>query len=521
MDPAPASDPRQRRVRRVVIAGGGTAGWMAAAALSKLLGRQLQITLVESDEIGTVGVGEATIPSLVTFHRLLEIDEAAFMAATQATFKLGIAFEHWRDVDRHYIHSFGHTGTDHWSAGFHHFWLKGQQRGVARDFGDYCLELRATQEGRFAHLPSGGMNYAYHLDAGLYARFLRRFSEGFGVQRIEGRIGQVETDPESGFLTALTLHNGTRVEGDLFIDCTGFAGLLIGKTLGVGSEDWSQWLFADSALAVQTESVGPPVTYTRARADQSGWMWRIPLQHRVGNGIVYSSRYMDQDGARAVLERNLTGRALTEPRPLRFTPNQRHRVWEKNCVALGLASGFLEPIESTNIHLIQRGIVRLLQTFPQVIHPVDIAEYNRQAADEIAHIRDFVILHYHATDRRDTPFWRDCAAMDIPDSLRHRIALFQESGRVFHRGNELFAENSWVQVMLGQGITPRQHHPVADLMGDAELSQFLEGIRQRVDATVARLPPHADFLRHHCPAAPLPGLPARVPADAALAPPAR
>ncbi|RBK87339.1 tryptophan halogenase, partial [Xanthomonas oryzae pv. oryzae] len=246
------SDPQQRALRRVVIAGGGTAGWMAAAAMSKLLGRHLQITLVESDEIGTVGVGEATIPSLVTFHRLLEIDEAAFMAATQATIKLGIAFEHWRDVDRHYIHSFGHAGTDHWSAGFQHFWLKGQQRGVARDFGDYCLELRAAQEGRFAHLPNGGMNYAYHLDAGLYARFLRRFSEGFGVTRIEGRIGQVETDAESGFLTALTLQDGTRVEGDLFLDCTGLAGLLIGKTLGVGSDDWSRWLFADSALAVQT-----------------------------------------------------------------------------------------------------------------------------------------------------------------------------------------------------------------------------------------------------------------------------
>ncbi|RBB20777.1 tryptophan halogenase, partial [Xanthomonas oryzae pv. oryzae] len=270
------SDPQQRAVRRVVIAGGGTAGWMAAAAMSKLLGRHLQITLVESDEIGTVGVGEATIPSLVTFHRLLEIDEAAFMAATQATIKLGIAFEHWRDVDRHYIHSFGHAGTDHWSAGFQHFWLKGQQRGVARDFGDYCLELRAAQEGRFAHLPNGGMNYAYHLDAGLYARFLRRFSEGFGVTRIEGRIGQVETDAESGFLTALTLQDGTRVEGDLFLDCTGLAGLLIGKTLGVGSDDWSRWLFADSALAVQTEAVGPPVTYTRSRADQAGWMWRIP-----------------------------------------------------------------------------------------------------------------------------------------------------------------------------------------------------------------------------------------------------
>ncbi|KAB7764220.1 tryptophan halogenase family protein [Xanthomonas maliensis] len=494
------TDPRQRPVRRVVIAGGGTAGWMAAAALSKVLGRQLQITLVESDEIGTVGVGEATIPSLVTFHRLLEIDEAAFMAATQATIKLGIGFEHWRDVDQHYIHSFGQTGTDHWTAGFQHFWLKGRTRGLARAFGDYCLELRAAQEGRFAHLPQNGLNYAYHLDAGLYARFLRRFSEGYGVQRVEGRVAQVQTDPHSGYLTALTLEDGRQLEGDLFLDCTGFRALLIGQTLGVDYDDWSHWLFADSALAVQTTSVGAPVPYTRSRADRAGWMWRIPLQHRVGNGMVYASRYLDQEAAWQVLQSHLQGEVLTEPRPLRFIPNQRHRVWEKNCVALGLASGFLEPLESTNIHLIQRGIIRLMQTFPQVIAEADIAEYNRQAAAEIAHIRDFVILHYHATDRRDTPFWRDCAAMAIPDSLRHRVELFRQSGRVFHQANELFAENSWIQVLLGQGVMPQQHHPVADLMGDSELAQFLEGLRQRVEATVARLPSHADFLRRYCPA---------------------
>ncbi|WJI15600.1 tryptophan 7-halogenase [Pseudoxanthomonas winnipegensis] len=486
-----------RPVKRVVIAGGGTAGWMAAAALSRTLGKVLDITLVESEEIGTVGVGEATIPTLVTFHRLLDIDEQAFMAATGATIKLGIQFEGWREPGQDYIHSFGTTGKDHWTAGFQHFWMKGRQRGLARDYGDYCLELRAAQEQRFAHLARNGMNYAFHLDAGLYARFLRRFSEGFGARRIEGRIATVQTSAQ-GDIAALVMEDGTRVEGDLFIDCTGFRSLLLGQTLGVAFEDWSHWLFADSALAVQTESVAPPVPYTRSMAGPAGWQWRIPLQHRVGNGIVYSSRFMDQEAARAALLDNLEGPPLFEPRPLRFTPGQRQVTWKRNCVALGLASGFLEPLESTNIHLVSRNLTRLLQSFPHVIRQVDIDEYNAQTEAEMVHIRDFVILHYHVTRRRDTPFWRACAQMDIPATLRHRIDLFAQTGRVFHVPNELFAENSWIQVMLGQGIAPAQYHPVADLMDDAELARFLDGIHQQVEQTVARLPTHADYLRSYC-----------------------
>jgi tryptophan halogenase len=491
----------QRPMRRIVIAGGGTAGWMAAAALSRTLGKLLEIKLVESDEIGTVGVGEATIPSLVHFHRLLDIGEQEFMAATQATFKLGISFEGWRARGEDYIHSFGITGTDHWTAGFQHFWHKGRERGLAGDYGDYCLELAAGRAGRFGHLPNGGINYAYHLDATRYARYLRRFSEHFGVERIEAKIGKVELDPASGDIAALVLDSGTRIEGDLFIDCTGFRSLLLGQSLGVEYEDWSEWLFNDSAIAVQTESVGPAVPYTRSIAHDWGWQWRIPLQHRTGNGIVFSSRHVDDDTARAALLSNLEGKVLTEPRVIRFTPGQRKQVWKRNCVALGLASGFLEPIESTSIHLIQRSLVRLLQCFPtDGISQADVDEFNGQADADIRQIRDFIIAHYKVTNRRDTPYWHEAATMDVPEALRHRIALFRDTGQVFRIANELFAENSWIQVMLGQGIHPAQHHRSADLMDDVELKGFLENIRQSVAHTVSKLPQHELYLRNYCPA---------------------
>jgi len=505
MMPSPTTPPKahaptgQRPVRRIVIAGGGTAGWMTAAALSKTLGRGLEITLIESDEIGTVGVGEATIPTLLTFHGLLGLNEQEFMAATQATFKLGIQFEHWRQTDEHYLHSFGLSGKDHWTAGFQHFWLKGAQRGLAADYGDYCLEHLAAREGRFAHLPRAGMNYAFHLDAGRYARFLRGFSEPYGVRRLEGRIVDVRCDAPSGHIQALRLDSGVEIEGDLFIDCTGFRALLIGQTLGVGFEDWSEWLHCDSAVAVQTASVGDAVPYTRSIAHGAGWRWRIPLQHRVGNGIVYSSRHLDDAQATATLLDSVLGETLTTPRVIRFKPGQRLATWRGNCVAIGLSSGFLEPLESTSIHLIQRGITRLMQMFPAAgISPADVAEYNRQTRAEIEHIRDFIILHYHVTNRQDTPFWRHCREMSIPATLQHRIALFRETARVFREPGELFAENSWIQVMLGQGIVPQQHHPVADLMGDAELSQFLGNIHQGIHKTVGQLPPHHVYVQTYC-----------------------
>ncbi|UXH80754.1 tryptophan halogenase family protein [Roseateles amylovorans] len=500
---APRSDalvsPR-RPVRRVVIAGGGTAGWMMAACIAKILGRLLDIRLVESDEIGTVGVGEATIPTMLTFHRLLGIDEREFMAATQATFKLGIQFESWRDLGQDYIHSFGESGRDHWTAGFQHFWHKGRERVLAGDYGDYCLELRAAQEGRFAHQPDprgDELNYAFHLDATLYGGYLRRFSEGFGVRRIEGKIAEVLRHPD-GDLHALRLQDGAVIEGDLFIDCTGMRSLLLGQTLGVPYEDWSHWLPCDSAVAVQTASVREPVPYTRSIAHPWGWQWQIPLQHRVGNGVVFSSRYVDEAQARDTLLRHLDGERLTEPRVIRFQPGQREVVWSRNCIGVGLASGFLEPLESTSIHLIQRSAIRLMQLFPKDgIRQSDVDEYNRQMNEEMAHIRDFIVLHYHLTQRDDAPLWRDCRRMDIPDTLRHRLALFRESGRVVRMPFELFADNSWVQVMLGQGLMPEQHHPSADLMGDAELSQFLEDIRQRIEHTVRQMPTHAQYLARY------------------------
>lgn len=489
----------QKAIKRVVIAGGGTAGWMVAAGLSKTLGKILDIKLIESDEIGTVGVGEATIPTLVTFHRLLDINEQEFMAATQGTFKLGIGFENWRDLNQNYIHSFGLTGKDHWTAGFQHFWLKGRERQLAGDYGDYCLELKAAQASRFAHLPRGGMNYAFHIDAGLYAKFLRKFSERFGVERIEGKIVQVKTDAESGYIQSIRLDSGSDIEGDLFIDCTGFRGLLIGQALHVEYEDWSHWLHCDSAVALQTESTSEAIPYTRSIARESGWQWRIPLQHRVGNGMVYCSRYIGDEEAKQALLANVEGKVLTQPRVIKFKPGQRRKTWSRNCVAIGLASGFIEPLESTSIHLIQRGIIRLMQMFPKAgIRQSDIDEYNQQTNAEIEHIRDFIVLHYHVTSRQDTPFWRACRAMDIPASLKHRIDLFRETGRVFRVPNELFAENSWIQVMLGQGIMPQQHHQVADLMGDEELSRFLESIRSSVDKTVMQLPKHQVYVEQYC-----------------------
>ncbi len=496
-------------VRRVVIAGGGTAGWMTAACLGKTLGKGLDIKLVESDEIGTVGVGEATIPTLLTFHNLVGINEQEFMAETQAVFKLGIQFDNWRAIGHDYFHSFGTTGKDHWTAGFQHFWLKGRERKLAREYGAYCLELRAAKEGKFAHLPRAGLNYAFHMDATLYAKYLRKISTGLGVQRIEGKIAQVLRHP-GGDIAALKLADGSQLEGDLFIDCTGMRGLLIGDTLGVGLEDWSHWLPCDRAVAVQTQSVQPAVPYVRCTAHAFGWQWNIPLQHRVGNGMVYSSRHASDEEALATLLKNVKGAQLTQPRVIPFKPCQRERVWERNCVAIGLSSGFLEPLESTSIHLIQRGIIRLLQCFPnEGVRQVDIDEYNRQTRDEMQHIRDFIILHYKVTERDDSPFWNHCRTMQVPPSLQHRIDLFRESARVFRSPHELFAENSWIQVMLGQGIQPEQHHPIANLMDDVELNGFLEDIRGRVDRTVAQLPPHADYVARYCerpgqPAKPLP-----------------
>ena len=489
----------ENRIKKVVIAGGGTAGWMAAALLSKTMGKVLDITLVESEEIGTVGVGEATIPPLVTYLRLLKMKEQDFMAATQATFKLGISFENWKDVGEKYFHSFGTTGTDHWTAGFQHFWLKDRERGSRNPYDDYCLELVAAREGKFGHLPKQGLNYAFHLDATLFAQLLRKFSEPLGVRRVEGKIQDIALHPDSGFVTSLKMESGEVVEGDLFIDCTGFRGLLIEQALKTGYEDWTHWLPCDSALALQTESLIEPVPYTRAIAHSAGWQWRIPLQHRVGNGLVFSSEYMNEDVARDYLLKNISGGHLGKPRLLKFTTGRRLKNWNRNVIALGLASGFVEPLESTSIHLIQQGMIRLLQLFPhEGIKQSDIDEYNKHSQLEIEYIRDFIILHYKLTNRSDTPFWRYCKDLDIPDTLADRMRLFRETGRVYRVREDLFKENSWVQVMFGQGIMPEQFHQVTNVMEDEELTRFMQAIKSRVDNTVAKLPRHAAYVEQYC-----------------------
>ena len=487
-----------KKKQRLVIAGGGTAGWMAAAAFIRLLGKEVDVTLIESSEIGTVGVGEATIPTLVFFHKLLKINEQEFMAQTNATFKLGINFENWKDLEHAYLHAFGVTGKDCWAAGFQHFWMRGLKEGLATDFGDYCLERKAAEANKFAHLPNNGLNYAYHIDATRYAGFLRNLAEKEGLRRIDSTIKEVTTREQDGFITSLTLASGEVIEGDFFIDCTGFKGLLIEKALHTGYEDWSHWLPCDSAVAVQTESVGEPIPYTRCIAHEAGWQWRIPLQNRVGNGMVFCSNYFSDDEVIEKLLNNVEGKPLNDPRVIHFRTGKRRKQWNRNCLALGLASGFLEPLESTSIHLIQQGIVRFLRMFPTAgIVQEDIDEFNRQADFDIEHIRDFIILHYHVTNRTDSPFWRHCRQMDIPASLRHRIDLFKKTGRVFREGSELF-DDSWQQVMIGQGLMPQSYHPIVDTMSRQELETLLNSIKQGIEKTVAKLPPHQDYITRFC-----------------------
>lgn len=487
------------KIQKVVIAGGGTAGWMAAASLAKLLGKTLDITLIESDQIPTIGVGEATIPTLLTLHKLLGIDEREFMAEVNGTFKLGISFENWRDLDEDYIHSFGFTGKDCWAAGFQHFWLKGKRMGIAKDFGEYCGELVAAKQNKFAVVPKNMLNYAYHIDAGLYAKYLRKLAEKHGAKRVEGKIVEVSQNNETGFIEKLTLESGKEIEGDLFIDCSGFRGLLIEQTLHTGYDDWSHWLPMNSAVAVQTEIVSDPVPYTRSIAREAGWQWRIPLQSRMGNGLVFCNRYLSDDEATQSLLDNIEGETLNEPRVIKFQTGMRRKHWNKNCIAMGLSSGFIEPLESTSIHLIQRSITRLMQMFPyDGIREPDINEFNSQMEFEILNIRDFIVLHYHVTNRTDTPFWRFCRSMEVPESLKHRIELFKQTGRVFKVPTELFGENSWTQVMLGQGLMPEQYHPIVNMMNDDELKSFLDGIDQSVTNLVGQLPSHLDFINHYC-----------------------
>jgi tryptophan halogenase len=492
------------RISSITIVGGGSAGWMAAAALATYLGKGAAIRLVESEEIGIVGVGEASVPHIRLFNeQWLGIDEAEFVKRTQGTIKLGVQFNDWSRIGDSYIHGFGAIGRSLGPLPFHQFWLKLRQAGRAAPIGDYSPQTVMAPRGKFApgdrnapaNSPLADIAYAYHFDAGLYARYLRELSERRGVQRIEGKIVKVNQRVDDGFVESVTLESGQVVEGELFIDCSGFRGLLIEQALKTGYVDWSHWLPCDRAMAVASERVDPITPYTRSTARAHGWQWRVPLQHRIGNGYVYSSQHTSDDEAAATLLANLDGKALAEPRPLRFTAGMRKKFWNKNVVAVGLASGFLEPLESTSIYLAQSGITRLLSLFPgHDFNPLLAERFNRESAFEHERIRDFLILHYHATERDDTPFWDYCRTMSIPDSLREAIELFRCDGRYFRNGEDFFALPSWVQVMLGQRIMPQSYHPIVDDMPEDKLVEHVDGMRAKLAQAVAAMPTHDEWI---------------------------
>jgi tryptophan halogenase len=490
---------------RIVIAGGGTAGWMAAAAFARFLGPRYRITLVESEAIGTVGVGEATIPQIRLFNASLGIDEDAFIAATQASFKLAIEFVGWTQ-DGRYMHAFGDVGRDNGLLAFQHIWLRGLAEGLSKPLAGYSLNNAAALANRMQRGPARTarvlpeMPYAFHFDAGLYARFLRGLAESGGVERIEGRIAAVARDGESGDVNALTLDGEREVAGDLFIDCTGFGALLIGETLGTGYEDWSALLPCDRAMAVPSERAADFTPYTRATAHGAGWQWRIPLQHRTGNGIVYASAHLSDDEAASRLLAGLDEKPLGDPRPLRFTAGKRQGFWRRNVIALGLAGGFLEPLESTSIHMIQSGIERILKLLPGTrISQVQRDEYDRQAHAEYDRIRDFLVLHYWANDR-DEPFWRERRAAALPEGLQHKIALWRAAGQIVRGEADLFSEVAWLQVLAGQGIVAEGHHPLADAVPREQIAEYLELVEALGAREVAQMADHAAFVAQHCPA---------------------
>jgi tryptophan halogenase len=496
-----------QRLRSIVIIGGGSAGWMAAAALARTLEFPVDIQLVESDDIGTVGVGEATVPHLRAFNQSLQIDEVEFVRAVRGTFKLGIQFVDWGRLGDRYVHGFGTIGHEYRGLPFHQYWIKLQQRGLAGPLDDYSLNTAAAPAGKFlsgaSDVPPGSplhhVAYAYHFDAGLYAQFLRRFAESRGVRRLEGEVVDVRLRGEDGFIESVQLKSGQHIAGDLFIDCSGFRGLLIEGALHTGYEDWSRWLPCDRAVAVPSEKTSPATPYTRSTARAAGWQWRIPLQHRTGNGHVFSSAFLGDQEATATLLANLDGRPLAEPRVLRFTTGRRRQVWNRNCVALGLASGFLEPLESTSIYLVQSGIARLLAMLPdRRMSPVLRDQYNAEAAFEIERIRDFLILHYWATARRDSEFWKYCSGMLLPAELAAKIALFRETGLFFRHADEMFALTSWVQVMVGQGIVPTGYHPLVDAVSDTDLVKLGDSVRGVVASCVAAMPAHEQFIDRYC-----------------------
>ena len=496
-------------MRKILIVGGGTAGWMTAALFGKLFQGLYDIELVESEAIGTVGVGEATIPAIKKYNELVQLDEAEFMQRTQGTFKLGIQFVDWLRPGHKYIHAFGVIGQDWEWLRCHHYWLRANQRGRARDFADFSINCAAAMKNKFMHAradmadsPIGHIAHAFHFDASLYAKYLRGLAEQHGIKRTEGKIVDVGVH-ENGDIASVTLEGGQKIEADFFIDCSGFRGLLIGQTLGTEYEDWTHWLPCDRAMAVPCARTDPLIPLTRSTARAPGWQWRIPLQHRTGNGLVYSSKHIDDDSAEKLLLANLDGKQLANPNKLRFTTGKRKQMWVRNCVALGLSAGFLEPLESTSIHLVQSAAIRLVRLFPDsALDQATIDEFNRQSDFEWERVRDFIILHYWANER-DGEFWEYCRTMDLPATLQRKIDLWRSNGRVFREDEELFSEESWIQVFLGQGVVPRGYDPLVEIKSDAQIEQFLGNIAATIDRCIEVMPTHAEYVSKYCPAEPI------------------
>lgn len=497
-------------IEKIVIVGGGTAGWMAAAVLSRLIGgKPLDIILIESEMIGTVGVGEATIPPFVEFNQLLGIDEREMMAAVQGTFKLGIQFVNWGKQGDSYIHPFGAYGYSMGGIAFHQVWHRFRQEGDKRPLQVFNVETMAAHFGKFSRtqdyaredLPP--INYAYHLDAGRYAQYLRKYAEKRGVLRQEGRIADVALHPETGFVTSVKLDDGQEISGDFFVDCSGFRGLLIEQALKTGYEDWTHWLPCDRAVALPCarDDSNPPPPYTRATAHSAGWQWRIPLQHRTGNGHVYCSKFMSDDEAHDILVKNMPAEPAADPNFLRFVTGRRKKFWNKNVVALGLAAGFMEPLESTSIHLINTGVNKLLGMLSlEGVTQAQEDTFNRLTEKEYARIRDFLILHYNATTRDDSEFWNYCRTMEVPDTLNQKIDVFRSNGQIFREEDELFTETSWAAVMMGQGITMLGHNPVADTLDRAKTRGELDEMEKSIRFLVDKMPTHGEYISKYCPA---------------------
>jgi len=496
---------KKSKIESVVIVGGGTAGWMTALALASVFdGEQISVTLVESDQIASVGVGEATIPEIAAYNDLVGIDENEFLSFTNGTFKLGIEFNDWGKKGDSYMHPFGTAGFQLDNIDFYHHWQRQYLNKGGADINDYSICYQAAKAKKFGkpsdnpNSPLANLSYAYHFDATKYAQFLRGYAEQRGVKRIEGKVTKVNLREQDGFINSITLEGNQQLVGDLFIDCSGFKALLIEGALKTGFDDWSHLLPCNNAVTIATKNTEEPIPYTQATAHSAGWQWRIPLQNRVGNGHVYCDKYMSKEQATTILLDNISGATMGEVKHIEFTTGMRKKFWHKNCVAIGLSCGFIEPLESTSIHLIQASIFTLLNLFPvDGIKRVEVDKYNQLLTDSFISIRDFIILHYHVNQRDDSDFWRNCRDMEIPESLKRKIKLYESAGRIYREGSELFTVNGWLAVMHGQGLRAKNCHPLANNYPEDKLEQHLSVIKNTIEQAVTLMPSHTDYIKKH------------------------